>query len=451
MSSIIPQGYLEINSAFSQRNAEVNLMGVVTDSLAPCKSGGTDWMSSFSIADPSCGGVYDDGLKVRFFRPLASETPAIRGIGDVVILRGIKIKEWRGMTQGLSTRGTSWVVFPADSIPVKAPSSAVHLKYIKEARGLAPALSEMQYAISLCNSRDRSTFTATSSPPTGSAVTPLPLDTASTVPRRDKFSLVKDVKVDTFYDLVGQVARLYPDNGRVELYITDYTGHCLLWNYPEPDYENESGREGDEYDYISGISANKKWNGPYGKLTLTVTLWGNNAYFAQQDVKESDFVHLRNVRIKFSNDAKVEGTLYPGKRYPDRIDVTVLRDNDDDDRVKEVLRRKRDYWKKFNNKAEDVAHQSNALKRKCMEDAKPLSKNQVRKKRKKESKQLERSKKEGEEDQSEKENGVREDRDRRFEEKKKTDHCSPPQKQELNNNGKQVLTGRKISADVLVT
>lgn len=449
MSSSIPRGYLDINSALSRLNAEVNLMGVVTDFLAPCRSRGTDWMSSFSIADPSYGGVDHDGLNVRFFRPLANEMPAIRGTGDVVLLRGIKIKEWKGMTMGMSNWGTSWVVFPAASIPAKAPLSAVLLKHAKDSRSLVPTLSEMQYAISLCNSRDRSTFTAPSSSPTGLARTPL-LDAPSTVQGRDKFSLVKDVKIETFYNLIGQVVKLFPSNGNVELYITDYTGNPMLYHYPEPDDEDGSGREGDKYNYTVGTSANKKWNGPYGKLTLTVTLWGgNNAYFCQHNIKENDFVHVRNVRIKWSNDGKGEGTLFPDRRYPDRIDVTVLKNCEDDDRVKDVLRRKRDYWKKFNSKAENVAYQIKALKRKSMEEDKPLSKTQVRKKRKQESKQLGMSKEQGEEDQSDKENGIGEDRDRRFSKKQTLDHRSPPQNQELNNNGKQGLLGRKILADVL--
>lgn len=448
MSSTIPQGYLEINSALSRPYTEVNLMGVVIDVLAPKPTRGTDWTNSFSIADLSYSGVDGYGLKVRYFRPLASELPAIRGKGDVVILRGIKISEYQGMTTALSTRGTSWVVFPAESIPAKTPLSAVHLKNVKEARCLAPTLSEMQYAISLCNSRDRSEFTPPSSPPTGSVLPPS-LDALSTVQVRDKFSLVKDVSVGTFYNLVGQVVRLYPSNGRVELYVTDYTSHCLVWNYPEPDDGVGSGREGDEYNYTGGSSANKKWKGPYGKMTLTVTLWENNAYFCQQHIKENDFVHLRNVRVKYSRDAKVEGALHSDRRYPDRIDVTILKNDDGDDRVKDVLRRKRDYWKRFNNKAEDIAHQTKALKRKGMGDDKPLSKNQARKKRKQESKQLGRSKEQGEEDQSDKENDVMDDRDRHSRKKQTLDHRLPPQSQELNNNvrcANHIIAPRPVSS-----
>ena len=444
MSSLLPQGFLNINSASSRLNGEVNLMGVVTDFLAPGPSRGTDFMSSFSMADSSYGGAYDDGLKVRFFRPLASELPAIRGTGDVVLLRGIKIKEWSGLTIGLSTRGTSWVVFPAETIPATAPSSAaVQLKNVKQARSLAPTLSEMRYAIALCNLRDRSTFTAPSSSPTASALTPKSTETPSTVQWRDKFSLVKDVSVGTYCNLVGQVIRLYPSNGRVELYFTDYTKHCLVWDYPEPDDGNGFGREGDEYNYTAGNSTNKKWNGPYGKMTLTVTLWENNAYFGQQNLKENDFVHLRNVHIKFSKDSKVEGVLHTDRRYPDRIDVTILKNREDDDRVKDVLRRKRDYWKRFNNKAEDFALQTKALKRKSMEDNQSLSKNQARKRRKQKSEQLDRSRYQGEGDHSDKENDIGDAKGHHFKKKQSPNHPSSTQKPELSDNGKRTLIQSK--------
>ena len=445
MSSSLPQGFLDISSALSRLNGEANLMGVVTDFLPPSPSRGTDFMSSFSLADSSYGGAYDDGLKVRFFRPLASEMPTIRGTGDVVLLRGIKIKQWSGLTIGLSTHATSWVVFPADAIPATAPSSAaVQLKNVKQARGLAPTLSEMHYALTLCNLRDRTTFTAPAFSPTGSAVTPKSTDMPPTVQRRDKFSLVKDVSVDTYCNLVGQVVRQYPSNGRVELYFTDYTRHCLVWNYPEPDDEIGYRREGDEYNYIAGNSAIKKWNGPYGQMTLTVTLWGNNAYFGQHNLKENDFVHLRNVHIKYSKDAKVEGVLHSDRRYPDRIDVTLLKNSEDDDRVKDVLRRKRDYWKKFNNKAEDLAHQTKALKRKSMEDNKPLSRNQARKRRKKESDQFERCKDHGNRDHSDKENDIGDDRGHQFRKKQSPNHPSSIRKPELNENGKRILIQGKV-------
>jgi len=371
-------------------------MGVVTDFLPPSRSRGTDWMSSFSILDPSYAGIagcYEQGLKVRFFRPMESEMPAIQGTGDVVVIKFLKIKEWQGMTIGLSNRGTSWVVFPAVSIPADPSTSLSQLQHVKQPQTPAPAAVEMRYAITLCNFRDRSSFTEPIPTPAPASTSFAPsADGAIPANRglRDKFSLVKDVLCDTYYDLVGQVVKSYPKSKWVELYLTDYSPNNLLWNYEwGQDDEDRSGREGDAYSYVPCKSNDQKWPGPFGKMTLTVLLFPPHGY---QKVKESDFVHLRNVRIRWSGDAKLEGVMYTDRRYPDRIDVTILKNNEDDDRVKDVLRRKRDYTKRFQKSSDDFVAEARGMKRKAMNEMKPLSKTAQKKKRRKEREQLAKSK-----------------------------------------------------------
>ena len=392
MSSDIPLGFVDLKSALNCPNAEVNIMGVVTDFLPPGLTKGTDWMSSFCVSDSSLGGIYDDGPKVRFFKPIQNELPAIRGTGDVVLLRAIRMKEWQGMTIGMSSRATTWVVFPADSIPAKAPYSYTQLKHAKDPRAPPPTPAEMQYAISLCNSRDRSTFTIPISFPSSSSPTSNAIVSSQIAPltaiqgKREKFSLIQDVNVGTYYDLVGQVVKVFPNNGRVELYVTDYTSNRLLWNY-EWGQEEESGREDDPYNYIPRDTSKKKWPGPYGKMTLTVTLWPPHSYFGQNNLKVNDFAHLRNVHIKWSKDAKVEGGLHSDRYYPDRIGVTILKNIEDDDRVKDILRRKRDYWKKFESQAASFVSEARALKRKEREEGKSLSKREIKKRRRQEREQ----------------------------------------------------------------
>lgn len=440
MHSATPPNFIDINTALTRLNLEVNVMGVVTDFLVPGPSRGRDWMSTFSISDLSYAGTSDDGLKVRFFRPMASEMPAITGTGDVVLLRGLKIKVWSGMTIGLSTHGTSWAVFPAASIPAQTPSSAVSLVNIKELRAPAPNASEMQYAISLCNSRDRSAFSELLSLPTDAAKAPLSSGVQlATRDWRDKFSLIKDLSIGSYHDLVGQVLKIYPDNGRVELYITDYTSNSLLFYYERNiDDADLSGREGDEFNYASRNSVKRKWAGPFGKMTLTVTLWPPHSYFGQHDVKENDFVHLRNVHIKFSKDSKMEGVLHSDRRYPDRIDVTILKHDEDDDRVKEVLRRKRDYSKYFSIKTVNAVNQSNALKRKEMGDDKPFSNNQAKKRRKREKEQLSKAKQHYGEEGSDKEKDLGHARTGKSRKHRTPDDSLPLQspQTELNKNSK---------------
>ena len=386
-----PPGFVDLNTALKRSKSELNIMGVVTDFMAPGRSRGTDWMSSFSITDSSYSISHDGGFKVRFFRPMESELPAIKGIGDVVVLRGIKINEWSGMTIGLSTRTTSWVIFPAASIPATMPVSGLQLKNVKEPRAPAPSIVEMRYAVSLCNSQDKSALTESVLQPAGTSIAPLQnIASSAGMSKRDKFSLIKDIKVETYYDLVGQVVKVYPHNNRVELYMTDYTSNSLLFNYEwGQDDADGSGREGDVYNYAPRQSMKGKWLGPPGYRTLTVTLWPPHSYFAQQTLKEKDFVYLRNVHMKWSKDSKIEGVLHSDRLYPDRIDITVLDPNERDDRVKDVLRRKRDLAKQFPAQRDEFIAEARAQKRKEIEGDKPLSKTAAKKKRRLEKERLE--------------------------------------------------------------
>ena len=406
MASTPPLPFVDLNTATSRLNRDVNIMGVVTDMMPPRPSNGPDWMFSFSITDLTHDSLNGDGFKIRFFRPLESELPAIKGTGDVISIRGLGIKSWSGMTIGLSNRTTTWVVFPAASVPVSPPSSPAQLKHLKDLRSPTPASAEMKYAIALCNSRDRSAFTESTSTPASSSVGPSSSGAASAgKPSRDKFSLLKDLQVGTYSDLVGQVVKVYLAHNRVELYLTDYTTNPLLWLYEwGQDNDDESGRDGDMYNYAPRSSSTKKWPGPFGKMTLTVTLWPPHSYFAQESLKEHDFVHLRNTHIKWSKDSKIEGALHSDQRYPDRVDVTILKNNEADDRVKDVVRRKRDYTKKFEQQNKAFVAEARGLKRKDVAEGNPLSKTAQKKRRKLERERLAKLKASGADSAEDKEN-----------------------------------------------
>ncbi|KAL8728931.1 MAG: hypothetical protein Q9181_005163 [Wetmoreana brouardii] len=369
MSSKTPSGLIPISFLSSHVDHLVDLMGVVTDFQPPAKSRGTDWMCNFRLADPT---VYDDGVKIRFFRPMETELPKIQQNGDVVVLHSIKVKSWSGMLIGISSHNTSWTVFSAASIPDKDPSGQLNLNCFGAKGSSRPSQELMRYAIELGNSRDRTACDADSpsSHPTSSHMQALAArspntSTPSSSVRKDKLALVKDVQVDTFYDLVGQVVKLYPSNGVVELYITDYTANSLLFNYVWGD---------DDMD-----SANRKWPGPYGKMTLTVSLFAPHSYYAQNNLQENHIVFLRNTRIRWSRDGKMEGSLHTDRLYPDRVDVTILQDHCDD-RVKDLLRRKLEYTKKFSSESDAFVSLVRGQKRQQGEPK--LSKTQARKRRK---------------------------------------------------------------------
>ena len=442
MASQVPSGYRDLYSASTRINTNVNMIGVVTDVRAPCRTKGSDWLCTFSISDPTYH-ESEEGLLVRFFRPMETELPRIQGTGDVVILRDIKIKEWSGRTMALSGKATSWAVFASDSIPEKAPPR-FQLAFVKDSRAPAPSLAEMEYAIFLCNSRDRSTFRKTSqslfasadvSPPQTNSI----IQTSAPRLSRDKFSIIKDVQIDKYYDLVGQVVKIYPSNGNVELYITDYTSNPLLYNYVWgcPAEQDVNSREGDEFGYAPRSSVNGKWPGPFGQLTLTVTLWPDHCYFAQSNVKENHFVYLRNVRIRYSKDKKVEGSMHTDRKYPDKVDVSIIRDHGDDERVKNVLRRKMEYSEKFKAQSQCFVNDVRGQKRKLEDGTKHMPKAQARKQKRQQREQALRPKS--------KEQGIKQADDDNTED---IGIPSNPSKEDLNKNSIHPLTYSRANQKV---
>ncbi|MCJ1339696.1 hypothetical protein MMC09_004986 [Bachmanniomyces sp. S44760] len=382
MAVQVPPGFMSLSSALEKQNVDVNVIGVVTDLLLPTRSRGTDWMCSFTISDLTS---YGEGIKVRYFRPLQAELPQITGTGDVIVLRNVKSKIWSGMSIFLSTWSSSWAVFQAASIPQSMGLGFVQLAFAKEHRADTPKQPEMRYAISLCNSQDRSSFTVPRSLDNEVAQA-IAGDRSGASSYGSKFSLLKDVKMDTFYDVVGQIVKFYPNENRHELYLTDYTSNNLFYNY---EWGSEGGGDGvngtDDYDN-STRPRNRQWRGPFGQMTITVTLWPPHSYFAQSNLCENDFVSLRNVRIKYSATGKLEGCLHTDKRFPDRIDLTKmeLADEATDERVKNVLRRKKDYTNRFISQSKDFVDDTRhrQLKEEKQENAKAKKQARRRKKNK---------------------------------------------------------------------
>lgn len=398
MAPTLPPGLEDVNTASNHADAEVNVMGRVSDHLVPSATRGRDWMSTFTIADASLGIHFGEGLRVKIFRPSELEHPQIRGTGDVVLLRKLRIKEYRGVMMGLSARTTSWIVFPAAEIPEKAPPNRLMIKNLKLPSTAEPSHSEMLYAIELCNLKDRkldtssgipisststlSTFTAPST-----ASSEAPVSSSKTGGRlsyggRDKFSLIKDLQTSSFYDIVGQVVKTYPNTGRLEMYVTDYTSNNMLFRYEwdQEDKENSNDNDAVWGNYLSN-SKYKKWPGPYGQMTLMVALWPPHSNFAQSNVNEWDFVLLKNVHIKQDRDLKMEGALHEDRQWPSKIQISVLKDHSDE-RVKNVLRRKREYGEKFKAQSEAFIKQARRQKEDGGQSEKSTSKQAARRKRK---------------------------------------------------------------------
>jgi protection of telomeres protein 1 len=203
---------------------------------------------------------------------------------------------------------------------------------------------------------------------------------------KDKYSLLKDIQADRFYDLIGEVIRLYERDGRVTLYLSDYTPHSLFYNNVWGGGEDESStRDGDMYGYTkTRKKAESDWPGPYGKLSIQVTVYDNHAAFIREQVKVKDWVILKNVHVKMGNQGGcLEGFLRGDRNgWEGKVQVKIIRRAEDaernDVRWKDGLRRKKEWWDKFKKQKQrflEETHGSGSKRNlEDMEVSKPNSK-----------------------------------------------------------------------------
>lgn len=129
---------------------------------------------------------------------------------------------------------------------------------------------------------------------------------------KDKYSQLKDLKADQWYDLLGEVIQIYEGDGRATMYLSDYTKHPLFFDQKWIGTEPESyDRDGDEFGYTAAFirQRDQKWPGPYGKLSIQLTLYDEHVSSARE-VKIGQWVNARNVQVKMGRDGQnLEGFL----------------------------------------------------------------------------------------------------------------------------------------------
>lgn len=206
-----------------------------------------------------------------------------------------------------------------------------------------------------------------------SSILPQAKQLAATAPVRpaayDRTALIKDMNADVFYNLRAEVVNTYyTRSGTVELKLTDYTPNNGLYLYVDP--------EDDLYDYQKG----QAWQGPYGKLTITVVLYDNNAEYARESVAAGDLVYLTNLRIKWSPDGFLEGALYADRQRPNKVDIRKLHRAED---IRELKERKAEYEREYTKKSA----KKSALEKLQNEPKKPSAKASAKKKAEKRARQ----------------------------------------------------------------
>lgn len=178
-------------------------------------------------------------------------------------------------------------------------------------------------------------------------------------------SHIQDVHPGILTKLMGQVVKMNTfDDTKTIIYITDYTSNDLLMDIKK---EDDEGTEGDSYNYLGRSKRN--WPGPWGQLTIQVTLWEPHASFAREHLNPSDLVLLTYVHIK-QRSVGIEASVHQDKRFQEKIHVQVI-SSDYDDRSRELMARRKAYWKIHGTPKEKKGEQ--AVKKK-----EPPKKNETR-------------------------------------------------------------------------
>jgi len=343
----IPPNYVDLLSAYENLGKLQNVIGVCVDFLSAKKTRKTDYTASFTLHDPTWD--RDGGMEFRFFREKEGDLPQIENQGDVVILRNVKTTDWNGRI-GLSSHGSEWIVLPKDAMSgtldeLKAAARCLR-KSVENAP--TPTLSprELQYARYISGEEDPTQWSTSCNVPTHIYVGN---DGAGAIALKQKFTEIKDIqppygKRGIFVELLGEVVKIFSKGDRTELYITDYTSNPQLYNYTYGC--DEDGQDGDEFGYIQHKV--KSWPGPWGTMTMDVTLWDANHSYATDNVKVGALVYLRNVHIGMGKDSrKMEGKCHGERGHPTRVNVKRMKANSDDELVRNLLSRKQEYEAKY--------------------------------------------------------------------------------------------------------
>ena len=209
---------------------------------------------------------------------------------------------------------------------------------------------------------------------------------------KDKFSLLKDVKPERFYNILGEVIKMHDSINVMSIYLSDYTPHSSFYNNSWAGTGTSSeAKDGDEYGYTKSRGGDlKTWPGPFGKMSIQLNLYDEHATYVREYVKVKQWVLLSNVQIKYGKmGGLLEGYLRGDRqRFDGKFQVQIMKKSDkpeeNDIRWKEALKRSHDYWDKHEAQKKAFLSEDNGLgnKRKAEDDGLPRLNSKQRRKEK---------------------------------------------------------------------
>lgn len=330
----LPNGFTAIKDA-TEAESTVSLIGVLVSLDLPKTTRGKDMALDFTIQDDFTSGEVggESSITCRLFRPSEDKFPKISGVGDVVILRRWKLQQYQFRMDAVGSRTCHMVVFPNHRIPVPELSEAFQAGSQKLPHALTgglpptPTIPEQMAVIHLKHA----------SKGAAPQVKQHAAISASKAKTARKKSLIKDLQLDTFYDVCAQVVDFYYTQlgDRVDLKVTDYTPNEQMFYYPDPDSEKDFPvRE-------------RRWSSPFGHMVLNITVYGANAAWIQENLGQGDFVFVRNMRAKLATNGMLEGALHEDKMNDSKVDIMLLKNEGE---IEAINKRREEYEKKRETK-----------------------------------------------------------------------------------------------------
>lgn len=234
-----------------------------------------------------------------------------------------------------------WAIFRPDSTPSSSPFvTSGPISFEPSLKETAQALSLLERVSGGGTSVQPVTSHTEHSPRRLEQIQPQPQPQA---PKGTGLPLVniQDAKPRLLCQLIGQVVKINPyDSEKCLIWMTDYTENEGLNHFKKPGDDDDSGPEGDRFGYVS--EKKNGWPGPWGKLSILVTLWEPHASFAREGLKPGDIVMFTYVRIK--EGRSLEAAVHEDRRFPEMIHVRKVHD-ENDERAKALMDRRTEYWK----------------------------------------------------------------------------------------------------------
>ncbi|KAH8891387.1 hypothetical protein GQ53DRAFT_746904 [Thozetella sp. PMI_491] len=316
-----------------------NLVGMVKDVRLPAPTNGTDFKCTITLFDLSTE-ESGDAIIFNLFRS-EKEMPEVTN-RDIILLFMVKIQRFRGGSLSLIANfSTSICVYTASKIPPAPKSATVALQPSARPRKREPTQREVDYVSYLYHQIDKD-YTVDDEEFQARAQASLNV--------KNKFSLLQDVRDETFYDIIAQVARDPYDAGdKVTLYVSDYTENKLFFHYTYDGLRELAGGEAPGHSQ-SGLT---QWSGPYGKRVMQITVYEPHASFVRSTVRATQWLLLNNLQVKFGHNAvNLEGFLREDRdSMGGKLNVSILETQGDPDqidpRLKEAVRRLREYKRRY--------------------------------------------------------------------------------------------------------